>query len=197
MNPDVVACPTCGYLNNLEVAGASCWKCARVFTEQDFADFTNHAISQLPATAPLLKPAKVSDKTDMVDLIGKLIGAGLVLGPLILLLSWCSSERAPPTEAEIRKQVADAAEARLYGVQCLSPWDGSNSEVVDAVKASLRDPSSFEHIETRTTPADAGGKHILMMKFRATNGFGGPTIGMARAILDGSSCRVKIDQIEG
>ena len=44
---------------------------------------------------------------------------------------------------------------------------------------------------------DANGKHVLMMKFRATNGFGGPTIGMARAILDGNSCRVKIDQIEG
>lgn len=197
MISDVVACPSCGRLNNLEVAGPSCWKCARVFTEQDFSDFADRAVPELSAAEPVVKPVRTDRKTDMVELIGKLIGAGLVLGPLILLVSWCSSDPTPPTQSELRKQEAEAAEARRYGFQCLSPWDGSNSAVVDAVKASLRDPSSFEHIETRTTPIDVDGKHVLMMKFRATNGFGGPTVGMARATLDGKSCRVKIDQIEG
>ena len=197
MIPDIVACPSCGCLNNLEIAGPACWKCARAFTEQDFFDFEAHAASQIPAIEPEVKPTKVSNNADMIDFVGKLIGVGLVLGPLIFLLSWCTSGPSPPTEAEIQEQAAAAQEARLYGVQCLSGWDGSNSDVVDAVKASLRDPSSFKHVETRTTPIDANGKHVLMMKFRATNGFGGPTIGMARAILDGNSCRVKIDQIEG
>ena len=197
MIPDIVACPSCGCLNNLEIAGPACWKCARAFTEQDFLDFEAHASSQIPAIEPVVKPTKLSNNADIVEFGGKLIGGALVLGPLFLLLSWCTSGPSPPNEADMQEQVAAAEEARLYGVQCLSGWDGSHSDVVDAVKASLRNPSSFEHIETRTTSIDAVGKHVLMMKFRATNGFGGPTIGMARAILDGRSCRVKIDQIEG
>lgn len=34
----------------------------------------------------------------------------------------------------------------------------------------MRDPDSFEHIETRITPVTEGGTHQLVMKYRAKMG---------------------------
>ncbi|NKC27777.1 hypothetical protein HED52_03555 [Ochrobactrum ciceri] len=39
------------------------------------------------------------------------------------------------------------------GVQCFSSWDGSVSALVDAVKSSMNDPESFQHVERATIPA--------------------------------------------
>lgn len=130
------------------------------------------------------------------EIIGGIIGMAVFLVPIILLLSWCSSPSPPPSAAEAAKQAAAEAQDREYGRHCLSGWDGSHSEVVEAVKRSLRDPASFEHIETRTSPDDGTGHNVLMMKFRARNGFGGMNVGMAKATVDNVTCRATIEQIE-
>ena len=87
---------------------------------------------------------------------------------------------------------AKAAEERKSGFHCLSSWDGSHRGIVDALKESLRDPDSFQHVETRITPTDAKGNHMLLMKYRARNGFGGMNIGQLAAIVKDADCSFEI-----
>jgi hypothetical protein len=86
----------------------------------------------------------------------------------------------------------DEEERRKAGFHCLSGWDGSHRELVDALKDSLRDPDSFEHIETKITPADEKGEHVLLMRYRARNGFGGMNVGALMAKVQNSDCSAKI-----
>lgn len=76
------------------------------------------------------------------------------------------------------------------GVHCLSKWDGSHEEVVELVRAGLREPSSFEHIQTRVTQIKADGQHGLLMDYRARNGFGGVNVHTATATYRNDNCAV-------
>ncbi|WP_326894339.1 hypothetical protein U8P73_36360 (plasmid) [Rhizobium beringeri] len=82
------------------------------------------------------------------------------------------------------------ADDKRKGFHCLSAWDGSDRQLVDAVKESLRDPSSFEHDETRISPVNAEGLHFVIMTFRAKNGFGGTNVGSATGMVRQSDCRL-------
>ena len=86
------------------------------------------------------------------------------------------------------KTPAQRNQDRQKGFHCLSSWDGSHREVVRRVEQRLRDPDSFEHIETRITPVNAEGFHLLFMTFRAQNGFGGMNVGEASATIKQSDC---------
>lgn len=102
----------------------------------------------------------------------------------------CTSE-TPEEKAAAAQEVA-AAEAKSaadknQGFHCLSAWDGSSAQLEVLVKASLRDPDSFEHEETRITPVKDG-KHAIMMRYRAKNGFGGYNKGVALGSIDHESC---------
>ena len=81
------------------------------------------------------------------------------------------------------------ADEKRKGFHCLSPWDGSDRDVVRLVKKDLRDPDSFEHDETRISPENQG-KHLLVMIYHAKNGFGGYNKAAVTAILDHETCRV-------
>tara|TARA_R110002072_G_scaffold38314_4_gene110891 strand:+ start:2964 stop:3470 length:507 start_codon:yes stop_codon:yes gene_type:complete len=85
----------------------------------------------------------------------------------------------------------DAAVEREKGFHCLSAWDGSNRSTVDQVKAALRDPDSFEHIETSIYGNDAG-EHGLWMDYRAQNGFGGMNVERIYARVDHESCEARV-----
>ena len=54
----------------------------------------------------------------------------------------------------------------------------------DAVKERLRNPDSFEHIETVILPIDVNRRHLVAMKYRAENGFGGMNVEEAVGIID-------------
>lgn len=102
------------------------------------------------------------------------------------------AERALPPEAVSAPatNTATAAEElaeREAGLHCLSAWDGANRDLVRQVKASMREPDSFEHIDTRIYGNDDG-EHGLWMKFRARNGFGGMNIEKVYARIDHESC---------
>lgn len=71
-----------------------------------------------------------------------------------------------------------------------SSWDGSVRDVVNAVKNNLRDPSSFEHIETKLSPVLSGDRQIITMKYRAKNGFGGINIESVVVLIKHSNCSV-------
>ena len=80
---------------------------------------------------------------------------------------------------EARLETVRKKEERRKGFHCLSGWDGSHRAFKAAVKRHLRDPDSFEHIETRVTPADENGEHRIWMTYRARNGFGGMNVAVA------------------
>lgn len=94
-------------------------------------------------------------------------------------------------EEKAQKNAA-AAEKKKAGFHCLSAWDGSHARVVRDVKAQLRDPNSFEHVNTKITPADSLGNHVLYMSYRAKNGFGGMTNGLATASVHNATCDAQI-----
>jgi hypothetical protein len=89
--------------------------------------------------------------------------------------------------ADAAKKSAAAEGERQNGFHCLSAWDGSNRSLVQQVKANLRDPDSFEHEETRITPENKG-KHVVIMKYRAKNGFGGYNVATAIGTVDARTC---------
>lgn len=118
-------------------------------------------------------------------------GCGLGCALLILLavpflvMKQCSTP--PPTAEQIKAEAAMAEADRRQGFHCLSGWDGSSASLVGQVKLQLREPDSFEHIETRITP-EVNGKHTVMMQYRARNGFGGMNVATAFGTVDHQTC---------
>lgn len=97
---------------------------------------------------------------------------------------------------EEAKEAAQKREINRKGFHCLSSWDGSHPVVKKYVEENMRDPDSFEHIETRITPVTEGGMHQLVMKYRAKNGLGGMTVSSAIATVYNASCKATITSIE-
>ena len=104
--------------------------------------------------------------------------------------------KAKKIAAEAAAKVAAEAARKRKGFHCLSAWDGSHRGVKKYVEERMRDPDSFEHIETRVTPVDENGRHTLVMKYRARNGFGGMTVGVALANYNNSDCSATITSIQ-
>lgn len=102
-----------------------------------------------------------------------------------------AQERAE-REAEKARAAQEEADRRRAGFHCLSSWDGSHSDFKRAAKSQMRNPGSFEHIETKITPVDGDGRHIVFMTYRAENGFGGMSIGTATASVKQSDCSFTI-----
>lgn len=107
------------------------------------------------------------------------------------------SEAKAREEQERREAKArEEQEERRKRFHCLSAWDGSHQTFKLAVRDSMRNPPSFEHMETRITPVNEKGQHTLLMKYRAENGFGGMNTGVATGLVDSKTCRATILSIE-
>lgn len=90
-----------------------------------------------------------------------------------------------------RQAIAAAAEARQNRINAqFSPWDGSHRALERAVKKGLKDPDSYEHIETRY--GIEGNTITVVMQYRAKNSFGGYAIGRAVAETDIDGTYLKI-----
>lgn len=165
-------CPACHA--KVEIAKSICPNCGRRFDIEE------------------LRKASAGTPQDKAAGVGCLlvIAAAIVWG-----LYSCASESpedAAAQEGEDRAAASKQAEAKLNGFHCLSGWDGSNASLVRQVKAQLREPSSFEHDETRITPRDVKGDHMVTMRYRARNGFGGVNVSSALAVVNGSSCEATV-----
>jgi len=102
-----------------------------------------------------------------------------------------AAEAARLAEAKAEEQArlaAEEAEDKRKGFHCLSAWDGAYNELERYVEKRLRDPDSYEHIETRIAPVSESGTHLVYMQYRARNGFGGMTIGEAMAEITNEGC---------
>lgn len=156
--------------------------------------------AQPPAQAPTIPKKKGGCRNVFLGLL-------IILGGLWALGAYTENQKTPEqraqeaadraaAEAKAKQEAAEKAaaessekaEERRKGFHCLSAWDGSHRELVDAVKKSLRDPSSFEHDETRISPVNAQGQHLVVMTFRAKNGFGGTNVGSATGMIRQSDC---------
>ena len=120
-------------------------------------------------------------KRDDKDARNGLIGCGVIAVLLCALLAYCSSSKVDPQAAARERQrlASEAAEDRRKGLNCLSDLNGANDSLVQQVKDQLREPSSFEHVGTKIGPADRKGDHVVVMQYRAHNGFGGVNNGIA------------------
>lgn len=116
--------------------------------------------------------------TQTISKKNRFVGFLVLLG-IISLFSWCVQP-----SAEKRAQDKEA------GFHCLSPYDGSHRELVENVKATLREPDSFEHVSTRVTPKQPNGTHKLMMTYRARNGFGGMNTETVSARYRNDDCAI-------
>ena len=104
-------------------------------------------------------------------------------------------ENATP-EIDAIKEAANASEDERKGFHCLSSWDGSHAQFKRAVKSTMREPGSFEHVETRVTPVSQSGDHSVIMKYRARNGFGGMNVGTAIGTYKNSDCSFVVVSVE-
>ncbi len=97
--------------------------------------------------------------------------------------------RAEQESLRLQQEAKQAAEQeeRKTGFHCLSGWDGAHTAFKRAVNKAMRDPNSFEHIETRVTPM-RDGWHNIFMTYRAANGFGGLNVAVASGRFSNSDC---------
>lgn len=77
-------------------------------------------------------------------------------------------EEAQRNLADIKKKQED------WQKHCISSWDGSCPKLVRVLKDNLKDPESFEHMETYVKYGDD--YVTVVMKYRAKNSFGGYNI---------------------
>lgn len=95
------------------------------------------------------------------------------------------NKEADEREAKLAAQAAEnarkaARQAKLE--KQFSAWDGSHPKVEQLVKASMKNPSSYEHVETRYVDLDPGMRVITTV--RGTNSFGGVVPSIFVAVID-------------
>lgn len=109
---------------------------------------------------------------------------------VVLFITMCSGGS---DEGAVDSSAAEDAEKTQKGFHCLSEWNGSNQSTVRQVEGMMRNPDSFEHVETRITPLDeATGEHGLWMTYRAQNGFGGMNVERMYARVNTATCESKL-----
>lgn len=92
------------------------------------------------------------------------------------------------TSERVSQSAARASTPTLDRFHCLSAWDGTYSALINAVKENLRDPGSFEHVETRISEIREDGRQEVIMRYRAKNGFGGLNVQYAKGTLFNLNC---------
>lgn len=104
------------------------------------------------------------------------------------------AEKKARDDSLVVETVANANEKQrriASGEHCLSSWDGSFPALKDAVKRQLRNPRSFEYVETVRSPVDDKGTFGLIMTYRAENGFGGMNVDAIGVEVNAKTCRFK------
>lgn len=91
------------------------------------------------------------------------------------------------TDAAARKREREEAERDKALAACFSVFGNRIDSLEAAVKDSLHNPDSFEHVETSAIVPDLEGNNV-MMEFRGENGFGGIRTATIRAKIDPSDC---------
>lgn len=92
------------------------------------------------------------------------------------------SEKFQKVESEERYREDLAVKKAKWEENCISSWDGSCTKLGVEFKHRLKDPDSFEHVETKYKKMD---DYVLVfMTYRAKNSFGALDIGTITAKVD-------------
>lgn len=83
-----------------------------------------------------------------------------------------------------RQLIADAQRRKDAIDSQFSPWDGSHRAVERAIKASMKNPNSYEHVGTRYSTTKNG--LVVVTTFRGTNSFNAIITNIAVAKVDSS-----------
>lgn len=134
--------------------------------------------------------ARVRSK-DNAKAIARGVAIIAVLGSLLFMCSVPDEEEVAERAAKEEEKARKAAADKIQGFHCLSGWDGSHRGLVRQVKARLRDPDSFEHIETRIAKVE-NGTHAIFMTYHARNGFGGMNVEKAVGAVDHDTCTASL-----
>lgn len=88
---------------------------------------------------------------------------------------------------------AETMAARQEAVKRLfSGWDGSVRSVEEAIKARLKDPDSYKHVETKFTDSGVGNVTVFT-QYRARNSFNAVIPGIATAVVSPTGELVSLD----
>lgn len=184
MQPDEKECPSCA-----ETIKARATRCR--FCGQDVG-VTPRSLAAPQSPVSRWSPAHTRGVVVLgVAIVGLAALAGGGNGSAVNVEPVVAIE-APPDPAIAKAAAEKDADEHRKGFHCLSAWDGSNDSFVETVKAGLRDPDSFEHIETTIAPATAKGHRPIEMKYRARNGFGGMNVEEVAGVVDPETCKAVI-----
>ena len=162
-------CANCGKVIGPDT-DANVW-CDEVVCGRCRAAFERQASGKAPVIPPPLpKPLRFWQKPVQP---GHAVLA--VLGLLVLMAVVAGSSEKEPT----RSAPTAAASDTLAG---FSAWDGSHHATIAAIKKTMHDPSTFEHVET--TYWDMGGKIVVRTQFRGKNGFGATRLSSIKSECD-------------
>lgn len=175
----------------------SCTECGHMVSDRATSCPSCGAPVDNEQTGPKVekRPAKKKRVTTGRILVGIIVVVSLfaIFGPdptpeQIAAREAAAAERAEEKAEAERLAIVEKEEENRKGFHCLSSWDGSHRDVVNAVKATLRNPDSFEHVETRVTPVDNDRRHLFFMQYRAENGFGGVNLETASGTYGNVNC---------
>ena len=109
---------------------------------------------------------------------------GKDLGEAGLVSEWVSMKYLLPihhkivNSKEVKSKITNEARDKLIDRQ-FTVWSGSHRNLESLIENNLKDPDSYEHIET--SYFDIGDYLIVQTRYRARNGFGGMTMGFVKA----------------
>lgn len=160
-------CPRCSH--QVPPKAAICSKCRRLFTDADDRAF------QVGAA----RVAAQIERRHQAQLWGC---GGLAVILVVGFVVSAAYHEATATPQQLRAEEI----AKCFGEE------GRNFDLVEKVKADLREPDSFQHIETRFVPASNGAIAVAEMRYRARNGFGGMNVASVQATVDPETCEATI-----
>lgn len=112
------------------------------------------------------------NRQNMIGLSGCAFAALVAVAAFIARSENGNDEVKPVKQQPLRVEKTLTREERI---QSLLAEDGSYLPLVLSVKSSLREPDSFQHIQTGVVDMGAEGVMVLM-RYRARNGFGGMNV---------------------
>lgn len=113
----------------------------------------------------------------------KAIAVGATL--FILVMIAVDIRPSPPQPAPIQEPKSVPAEARCKG------YNGEARNLSGLVRKRLRNPASFEHVQTTYGPIDDGAM-VATMTYRATNGFGAIDTYTAVGEVQIAGCKARV-----
>lgn len=121
-------------------------------------------VDDLAAKNPQVKPAKSNP-------LATAITACVIIAVIWIGCDQCGNSE-PPKELTRKERIE-----KLF-----SDWDGSQPEVVKWIKQHIKDPDSYNHIETKFI--DKNDRVGVITTFTATNSFGGRVTTRCLAQID-------------